>query len=224
MSLYDGCAVLYIHTFLPAHPSRLRRATTTTPVQRQLLCSRGCPIPVLQRRNRVAYSSSWSVIHFIVIAKLLLVQNNQNGQSSRRCAPDLGGSVAHLHLKGAPIIDMGETPQVAAAGTLVTMSPRSRQAPPLSITGGGGALVRRLRVRTAAHLRVSTSANVVSKKRGMLARQYRRSSENGDYWRLEPLYFVALTVCCGCRVALVRPPLKMSYAGRTPLKKGHMIV
>ena len=134
LSLYDGCAVLYIHTFLPAHPSRLRRATTTTPVQRQLLCSRGCPIPVLQRRNRVAYSSSWSVIHFIVIAKLLLVQNNQNGQSSRRCAPDLlGGSVAHLHLKGAPIIDMGETPQVAAAGTLVTMSPRSRQAPPLSI-------------------------------------------------------------------------------------------
>ena len=24
-----------------------------------------------------------------------------------------------------------------------------------------------------------------NKKRGMLARQYRRSSENGDYWRLE---------------------------------------
>ena len=48
--------------------------------------------------------------------------------------------------------------------------------------------MRRLRVRTAAHLRVSTSANVVSKKRGMLARQYRRSSENGDYWRLELIY------------------------------------
>ena len=45
----------------------------------------------------------------------------------------------------------------------VVVVPRSRQAPGLLREGSlKGALVRRLRVRTAAHLRVSTSASVVS--------------------------------------------------------------
>ena len=124
------------------------------------------------------------------------------------------GSVADLHLEGAPHVSfeaiaglrkllLGEAPQVAAA--------RTDHRPP---GGGVGGLWSRARGRLpdpcervvllgslgaspeGPHCGTLKSVYIgqrrlffvlkkENKKRGMLARQYRRSSENGDYWRLE---------------------------------------
>ena len=64
-----------------------------------------------------------------------------------------------MHLRGRAV---GETPQVAAAGDNEAVKPRGTRARGrllIHSRRGLGALVRRLRFRTAAHLRVSTSAN-----------------------------------------------------------------
>ena len=140
----------------------------------------------------------------------------------------VGRSVAHLHLKGAPTNvskqaskqanKRAKLPKSRLQGRTLPSVPRSRQAPS---SRRRGALVRRLRVRTAAHLRVSTSANVVSSfyKRGACWRDSTdarvRMATTGA-WSLLYILWHSRDTHTSCRHP--RPPSFID-AGTTHVKK-----
>ena len=151
------------------------------------------------------------------------------------------GSVAHLHLKGAPTTshsflghcwliiadeEAGETPQVAAAGTDMSV-PRSRQAPSSLLPveeeeeRSLGASPEGPHCGTLKSVYIGQRRLFLEKKRGMLARQYRRSSENGDYWRLELIYTWHSRDGMRCRHP--RPPSFVNLC-RDNAHKAHIIV